>query len=432
MKTIISSLITVLLVNFASFAQSGWIQQTSSTTRTLNDVFFIDSQNGWIVADSGTFLKTTNGGVNWTVQSLPFYRPLYTVFFMNENVGYAGGGFAYIVNSGYVYKTTDGGDNWTVMDYGDIVTDIVFINANTGLRGINSTIEGQSIGEISRTTNSGMNWSNESTSYICNSLSFSSQHAGYSVGHYWDDTSNDTSIVMKTTDYGTTWETKFKNANVWGHGFLRSVFSIDNNVWVAGRAGLILNSTDHGESWSNQPTPGSNSMNSIFFANANTGWAVGDRQLNSTNIIKTTNSGSLWFNLENSFGSTLKSVCFVNDLTGWAVGENGVIVKTTTGGITSVSNVGSEIPDQYYLSQNYPNPFNPRTIINYELRIKNFVMLRVYDIAGREVATLVNDIMPVGKHAVEFKAIGLPSGVYFYSLYVGGKQIGVKRMTLVK
>ncbi len=136
-----------------------------------------------------------------------------------------------------------------------------------------------------------MNWIQEFTSYICHSLSFSSQQTVYSVGHYWDDTSNDTSIVMKTTDYGTTWETKFKNANVWGHGFLRSVFSIDNNVWVAGRAGLILNSTDHGESWSNQPTPGSNSMNSVFFVNANTGWAVGDRQLNSTNIIKTTNSG---------------------------------------------------------------------------------------------------------------------------------------------
>ncbi len=113
----------------------------------------------------------------------------------------------------------------------------------------------------------------------------------------------------------------------------------------------------------------------------------------------------MWFNLDNSFGS-MKSVYFVNDLTGWAVGENGVIVKTTTGGITSVNNVGSEIPDRYYLSQNYPNPFNPRTIINYELRIKNFVMLRVYDIAGREVATLVNDIMQAGKHAVEFNAEG--------------------------
>ena len=92
----------------------------------------------------------------------------------------------------------------------------------------------------------------------------------------------------------------------------------------------------------------------------------------------------------------------------------------------------STTPKDFELYQNYPNPFNPRTIINYELRIWNFVMLKVYDIAGREVATLVNEIMPAGKHAVEFNAADLPSGVYFYSLYVDGKQMGVKRMALVK
>ena len=89
-------------------------------------------------------------------------------------------------------------------------------------------------------------------------------------------------------------------------------------------------------------------------------------------------------------------------------------------------------PLSFNLSQNYPNPFNPSTIINYELRIRNFVMLKVYDIAGREVATLVKEIMPAGKHAVEFNAADLPSGVYFYSLYVDGKQMAVKRMVLVK
>ena len=84
------------------------------------------------------------------------------------------------------------------------------------------------------------------------------------------------------------------------------------------------------------------------------------------------------------------------------------------------------------MHQNYPNPFNPRTIINNELRIKNFVVLKVYDIAGREVATLVNDIMPAGKHEVEFNAEDLSSGVYFYSLNVDGKKMDVKRMALVK
>ncbi len=79
-------------------------------------------------------------------------------------------------------------------------------------------------------------------------------------------------------------------------------------------------------------------------------------------------------------------------------------------------------PLDFSLSQNFPNPFNPRTIINYELRIRNFVMLKVYDIAGREVATLVNEIMPAGKHEAEFNAEDLSSGVYFYTLRVTSGQ----------
>jgi streptogramin lyase len=80
------------------------------------------------------------------------------------------------------------------------------------------------------------------------------------------------------------------------------------------------------------------------------------------------------------------------------------------------------LPTDFILHQNFPNPFNPKTIINYELRIRNFVLLKVYDIAGREVATLVNEIMPAGKHAVEFNATDLPSGVYFYTLRVTSGQ----------
>ncbi len=71
------------------------------------------------------------------------------------------------------------------------------------------------------------------------------------------------------------------------------------------------------------------------------------------------------------------------------------------------------------MHQDFPNPFNPKTKINYELRIRNFVLLKVYDIAGREVATLVNDLMSVGKQTVEFNSGDLSNGVYFYTLRTG-------------
>ena len=83
---------------------------------------------------------------------------------------------------------------------------------------------------------------------------------------------------------------------------------------------------------------------------------------------------------------------------------------------------GNEIPDNYYLSQNYPNPFNPVTKIDYAIPAKSsksFVSLKVYDILGTEIKTLVSEIKSPGKYSVNFSADGISSGIYFYQLHVG-------------
>ncbi len=85
----------------------------------------------------------------------------------------------------------------------------------------------------------------------------------------------------------------------------------------------------------------------------------------------------------------------------------------------------------YKLSQNYPNPFNPSTIINYQLPITNFVSLKVYDVLGNKVATLVNDEKPAGNYSVNFNASNLSSGIYFCTLS-SGKFIETKKMILIK
>jgi Secretion system C-terminal sorting domain/Putative esterase len=89
------------------------------------------------------------------------------------------------------------------------------------------------------------------------------------------------------------------------------------------------------------------------------------------------------------------------------------------------------LPRQFTLEQNYPNPFNPSTVINYQLPVGSYVILKVYDILGNEVRTLVNEQKPAGSYEVEIEASSLTSGVYFYQLKADDF-ISTKKMILLK
>jgi Secretion system C-terminal sorting domain len=89
------------------------------------------------------------------------------------------------------------------------------------------------------------------------------------------------------------------------------------------------------------------------------------------------------------------------------------------------------VPRQFELAQNYPNPFNPVTTIKFQLPSKEFVTLKVYDIIGREVATLVDGLKDAGSHDVKFDASNLPSGVYLYRI-TAGTYIETKKLVLIK
>jgi len=84
------------------------------------------------------------------------------------------------------------------------------------------------------------------------------------------------------------------------------------------------------------------------------------------------------------------------------------------------------IPSQFHLSQNYPNPFNPSTTIRFSIPEESFVTLKIYDVLGNEIITLINEQKPPGIYEFEFDAEGLPSGIYFYNLQAipFGRQAG--------
>ena len=98
---------------------------------------------------------------------------------------------------------------------------------------------------------------------------------------------------------------------------------------------------------------------------------------------------------------------------------------------TSVKNDKANIPGDFSLSQNYPNPFNPSTSITYSLPRSSHVVLKVYNILGKEVITLVNEEKPAGNYKVVFNGSNLTSGVYFYKVQAGSF-VSTKKFVLLK
>jgi hypothetical protein len=177
------------------------------------------------------------------------------------------------------------------------------------------------------------------------------------------------------------------------------------------------------------------SFNTVFFKDVNTGWAAG------TQMYKTTNSGANWIiqNLPQPYYD-VTSMTFTNDSTGWAVGWGGKIFKTTNGGVW-IEHIGSEVPAKYSLQQNYPNPFNPATKIKFDIPSalsfphapsgNPLIVLKVFDILGREVATLVNEKLNPRTYEVTFDGSNFASGVYFYQLRTG-EFVVTKKLVLLK
>jgi Secretion system C-terminal sorting domain len=115
--------------------------------------------------------------------------------------------------------------------------------------------------------------------------------------------------------------------------------------------------------------------------------------------------------------------------TNWTSGWTQFNPKNYT--IIGITQLSSIVPDKFSLEQNFPNPFNPSTIINYELRITNYVTLKVYNSLGKEVVSLVNQRQNAGSYSVDFNAANLPSGIYYYTLKTDGIS-ETKKMMLLK
>ena len=123
---------------------------------------------------------------------------------------------------------------------------------------------------------------------------------------------------------------------------------------------------------------------------------------------------------------------FIANLGGFShIGSKLFIDDLSWSNTTDLINLGNSIPTEFELLQNYPNPFNPSTKISWQSPVGSHQTLKIYDVLGTEVATLVDEYKEAGTYEVEFNAEGITSGIYFYKLQAGSFT-SVKKMILIK
>jgi photosystem II stability/assembly factor-like uncharacterized protein len=380
---------------------------------TLYSIYFPSLNTGY-VASTGKILKTTNSGSNWMSQNLNTGYTLRSVYFTDDNSGYVVGDTLFS-NSSKVFKTTNGGTSWISQFFNGIgFNSVYFVNSNTGYM----TGYWAGNGYIYKTTDAGNSWNQ-----LLNELNAGFYSVDFpDINNGFATAGNGT--LYKTTNAGDNWGTRSVSAFR-----LNSVYFPNKDTgFVAGDNGRIYRTTNNGLTWIRQLLETTNILQSIYFVNSTTGYCAGWNGI----ILKTTNSGVNWIQQAPVSNNNLYSVFFTNSNTGYATGDRGTIIKTIDGGsVISVNQISSSIPDKFYLYQNYPNPFNPGTVIRYSINENRFISLKVYNILGNEIATLVNEKQDAGIYEVQWNGSNYSSGVYYYRIEADGFT-ETKKMLLLK
>jgi hypothetical protein len=355
---------------------------------------------------TGNIYLSTNNGMNW-IQTSSDNGPSYAMIVNGNNIFYGSSG---------IYLSTDYGSSWvnifiyhqncaalatngtfifagsTTQNYG------VYLSTNNGINWIRTSLNGRQVislvtlgncvfagaygglGDIFISTNNGTNWTRKDLNIIDNFTSFTTVGNNVFAG---------TSMhgIYLSTDFGTSWiQTALKNRHIYS-------FAVSgNNIFTGTDSGVFL-SSNLGTNWINKnqgfiTTP---SVYSLLIAN--------------NYIFAGTWPWSLW--------------------------------RRPLSDLIGIQSISTEIPTEFSLSQNYPNPFNPVTKIRFDIKesvvsSKYLVVnLKVFDITGREIQTIVNEQLQPGSYEVTFDGSNLPSGVYFYQLR-SGEFMETKKLVLLK
>jgi len=378
-------------------------------------VDFVDENHGWIVGNANCLLKTTNGGNTWKEIQINFSssEPIGDVEFKDLN-----NGWILDTHRKKILHATDGGESWETQVV-DPATNWsfskIFIKDNGEI-----WITGQG---LNKSTDDGKTWKNYDIDGLWfTDILFTNNTLGFAAALY---------STYHTADGGDTWEIipDIGGSNIDGIQFVD-----DSTGWVMINNGKTLFYTkDGGKTWgSTKDLP--YKIGSLCFIDRNEGWY----SYGMDNIYNTSDGGRTWehkmpdfwflkystispWKLDDYFNLIFWDIEFVTKDHGWFVGNSGIILEYKREVITEPDTNNNEnhlIPESFNLTQNYPNPFNTETTIKYDVKENARTKIKIYNLQGQEIKTLLNEYKYAGSYYVTWNGRDNAGTVVSSGIYI--------------
>jgi photosystem II stability/assembly factor-like uncharacterized protein len=373
-------------------------------SRGIFEVQFLNENIGYILTDAGDggvagigIKKTIDGGNSWDFIYTTHHTSDLDFHFLTEDIGY--GITPDFYGEMMLIQTTDGGGNWTEITTGSSFTstDIKFYDESNGL------ICGETI--VIRTSDGGLTWQGVTpASGVFYAIEYRSANEAFIAGYKSGQTT-----LFGSTDGGSTWQT-YSPGN---YGTAVDLALPDENTILIATGQKIFKSVNNGLSWNESiiSNPDFLEIKSLHFSSPTIGYAMGHGAF--ANMLKTTDGGDTWFPLETMTTSGLNTAWFFNDDEGFVFGANGIMLSTTTGGVTGTNDPVISVAGSFFIAS--PNPFENEITIRRLAgnKITYPVQIVLADASGRQI--LEKQITSEDKE-FRLSGTGLKPGVYFCRL----------------
>jgi len=409
MKTFILSLVIIFIL-FSETVQSQWVSSyggfvAAEALATSGNTIVTATHNNGMYA-------TTDAGANWVAASTGL--PVASITY---KLAYHGGDVIAVADGNWgMYRSTNNGTSWTQSGFTGIWLTSIFIDGSNLFVGTNGN-------GVYLSTDNGTNWTQVNSGFGTQIGIWTFAKIGNNL--FAGGGSSMGNGVFMTTDNGANW-TRPANNGINAQSMV-TLSAIGNNLFAGTFSNGMLLSTDNGENW----TAINSGLTNMAIRSA---IVVGNNLFVGTNgggVYLTTDNGTSWTTQNTGLGYLFVYALSICDSKLFA-GGIGVWSRPLSDMITSVEEIkGTNLPAEFSLQQNYPNPFNPTTNIGFQITNYGFVSLKIFDVLGKEIATLVNENLSAGKFSVDWNAENVSSGLYFYKLSTE-KYSETKRMILMK